>query len=94
MNVTSSILGSAYRSNAIPTFETELSLIKYFRYNKSLQPITRINIGFAKAFYGNDYGSIPSKSMVISIESGFKCKIKNYLYTSLYGGYILSLVTE
>lgn len=87
INITSSILGTAFRSNAIPTLETELSLIKYFRYRKSLQPITRLNFGFAKAFYGNDYSSIPSKSIVLSIETGLRYRLKNYLYASLYGGY-------
>lgn len=87
LNITSSYLGSAFRSNAIPTLETELSLIKYFRYSKSLQPITRLNFGFAKAFYGNDFSSIPSKSIVLSIETGLRYRLKNYLFASLYGGY-------
>lgn len=87
MNITSSILGSAFRSNAIPTLETELSLIKYFRYSKFLQPITRLNLGFAKAFYGSGFSSIPSTGMLCSIETGFQYKINSLLSSSLYGGY-------
>jgi hypothetical protein len=89
VNITTSYLGSAFRSNAIPTLETELSLIKYFRYTKSLQPITRLNIGFAKAFYGTGYGSIPSTGMLCSVETGFQYKINPIFSGSIYGGYNL-----
>lgn len=87
VNITSSCLGSAFRSNAIPTLETELSLIKYFRYTKSFQPITRMNIGFAKAFYGSGFSSIPSTGMLCSVETGFQYKINSLFSGSLYGGY-------
>jgi hypothetical protein len=89
LNITSSYLGSAFRSNAIPTLETELSFIKYFRYSKSLQPITRLNLGFAKAFYGTGFSSIPSTGMLCSIETGVQYNINKLFSGSLYGGYNL-----
>lgn len=88
-NITSSILGTAFRSNAIPTLETELSLIKYFRYSKSLQPITRLNLGFAKAFYGSGYNSVPSIGVLCSIETGFQYRINKKFTASLFGGFNL-----
>lgn len=89
INLASSSFGSAFRSNAIPTFETEIAIIKYFRYNKQLQPITRINIGFAKAFYGENFSNIPSSGMLCSIETGFQYRIIKKLTASLFGGYNL-----
>lgn len=89
LNITSSYLGSAFRSNAIPTLETELSIIKYFRYSKSFQPITRLNFGFSKAFYGEGFSNITSTGILCSIETGFQYRIIKQLTTSLFGGYNL-----
>lgn len=87
INITSSILGTAFRSNAIPTLETELSLIKYFRYRKSFQPITRLNLGYSKAFYGEGFSNITSNSILCSIEAGFKYIIISTVSANIYGGY-------
>jgi hypothetical protein len=87
VNLASSSLGSAIRSNAIPTLETELSIIKYFRYTKSFQPITRLNLGYSKAFYGEGFSNITSNSILCSIEAGFKYIIMSTVSANIYGGY-------
>ena len=89
VNLASSIFGSAFRSNAIPTLETELAIIKYFRYTKSFQPITRLNLGYSKAFYGEGFSNITSKGMLCSIETGFQYRIIKKLTANLFGGYNL-----
>lgn len=89
VNLATSSFGSAFRSNAIPTFETELSIIKYFRHTKSFQPITRLNLGYSKAFYGEGFSNITSSGMLCSIETGFQYRIAKKLTTSLFGGYNL-----
>ena len=89
VNLASSTFGSAFRSNAIPTLETELAIIKYFRYTKSFQPITRLNLGYSKAFYGEGFSNITSKGMLCSIETGFQYRIIKKLTASLFGGYNL-----
>lgn len=87
VNLASSSLGSAFRSNAIPTLETELAIIKYFRYTKSFQPITRLNLGYSKAFYGKGFSNITSNSILCSIEAGFKYTIIKTVSANIYGGY-------
>ena len=87
VNLASSSFGSAFRSNAIPTIETELAIIKYFRYTKSFQPITRLNLGYSKAFYGEGFSNITSNSILCSIEAGFKYIIMKTVSVNIYGGY-------
>ena len=76
-NLVSSRLGSAIGSNAIPTLETELSVIKYFRYNKLFQPLVRLNIGYAHANYGNAmFDNLPRNGALLSFETGLSYKLK------------------
>jgi hypothetical protein len=89
VNLASSSFGSAFRSNAIPTFETEIAIIKYFRDKKSFQPITRLNLGYSKAFYGEGFSNITSTGMLCSIETGFQYRIIKKLTANLFGGYNL-----
>ena len=86
LNIASSSLGSALIGNAIPTLETELSVIKYFRSSKALQPITRINFGFGRAFYGAEFKELTSSGLLCSIETGLQYKIASHYSASLFGG--------
>ena len=59
-----------------------------FRPLKPFNPLIKLNIGMANAQLGTSYASIPSRSMLLSIETGF-----NYLYRNnvvrFMGGYNL-----
>lgn len=70
-NFTTSVLGNGLRKNAIKTYELDLSAIKYFRPNKIVQPLARLNIGYMYAAYGKEFSnSIPNKSFFCSLEFG------------------------
>lgn len=70
-NFTTSVLGNGIRKNAIKTYELDLSAIKYFRPNKIVQPLARLNVGYMYAAYGKEFKeSIPNKSFLCSLEFG------------------------
>ncbi|MDP2387762.1 MAG: hypothetical protein Q8M29_15420 [Bacteroidota bacterium] len=70
-NFTTSVLGNGIRKNAIKTYELDLSAIKYFRPNKVVQPLARLNIGYMYAAYGKEFkGSIPNNAFLCSLEFG------------------------
>jgi hypothetical protein len=88
MNIVSSRFGSAFRSNAIPTLEVELSVIKYFRINKDFRPLLRLNFGYAHANYGSSiFNSIPSNSALVSIETGVSYSFFEKYRIIASGGY-------
>ncbi|MBI1835644.1 MAG: hypothetical protein HYR91_00110 [Flavobacteriia bacterium] len=87
-NLLSSRLGSAFMSNAIPTLTTELSVIKYFRIEKAVQPLLRLNLGYAHANYGSIiYKGIASNSALISIETGVGYKFPANFRCVASGGF-------
>lgn len=89
-NFISSKLGTALNSNAIPFYEIDISGIKYFRQNKSLKPLFRLNLGYAHANYGSDiFNDITDQSLLISIEAGAAYDFKFPLRIALSGGYNL-----
>ncbi len=70
-NFTTSVFGNGIRKNAIKTYELDLSAIKYFRPNKIVQPLARLNLGYMYAAYGKEFSNqIPNKSFLCSLEFG------------------------
>lgn len=67
----SSRLGSAFASEALPLFQTEFSVIKYFRQEKYFKPQLILNTGYARADFGSDiFNDIPDQAPLLSIEAG------------------------
>ena len=90
LNLVSSRLGSAISSNALPTLETELSILKYFRTNKAFQPLVQLNIGYAHANYGPLFASIPNNGALLSLEAGVSFSLpvlKKHIKLKATGGY-------
>jgi hypothetical protein len=90
-NMVSSRLGSAMIGNAVPTVEAELSVIKHFRHDKDLQPLLRLNFGYAAADYGSDeFNDLPQSAAILSLETGLSYRFpfaeKNMRLTAT-GGY-------
>lgn len=76
LNVTSSLLGSAFNNNGIPVLATELYARYPFRHEKKLQPFVMLNTGYAKANYGSDkYKNLTSSSFILSPEAGISYKL-------------------
>jgi hypothetical protein len=87
LNIVSSKLGTALINKAIPTLEIELSVIKYFRNEKKLNPFVRLNTGFAYADFGDSqFDVITNKSTLFSIETGIKIKTYKSLETLIGSG--------
>jgi hypothetical protein len=86
LNIATSNLGTAFNSNALSTWETEISGIYYFRSSKKLNPIARVNVGIASVLLDNVYSSIPSRSFIASLETGLKYSINSFSIR-LFGGY-------
>lgn len=87
-NLVSSRLGSAFRSAALPTLETEFSAIYYFRYTKSFQPLVRLNAGLAHVNYGSSlFNSLTQNAPLISLEVGVSYSLPTNLRMVLSGGY-------
>ena len=90
-NVASSLLGSGLGSNAVTATEVELSVARYYRVHKRLQPVFRLNVGFANAHYGDAiFDDLPQNDMLLSFEPGlcytFSQK-QNRMKLLLNGGY-------
>jgi len=90
-NFTTSILGTALFKNAIPTYNIELSALYFWRLDKQIQPLARINGGFAFADYGNAYSSLPSSMPIFSLETGISYQASEIWRLTLSGG--LNLIT-
>jgi hypothetical protein len=87
-NLISSKLGTALNSNAIPFYEADLAVIKYFRQSKSFKPQLRLNFGYAHANYGSEtFNSIPNHSFLLSFEAGAVYDFKFPIRIGLTGGY-------
>ena len=90
-NIATSLLGSGLGSNAVTATEVELSVARYYRVHKRLQPIFRLNVGFANAHYGDAmFDDLPQNDMLLSFEPGlcytFSQK-QNRMKLLLSGGY-------
>jgi hypothetical protein len=90
-NVATSLLGSGLGSNAVTATEVELSVARYYRVHKRLQPVFRLNVGFANAHYGDAmFDDLPQNDMLLSFEPGlcytFSQK-QNRMKLLLSGGY-------
>lgn len=90
-NFTTSILGTAFLKNAIPTYNIELSALYYWRMDKQIQPLARINGGLAFADYNNAYSSLPSFMPIFSLETGISYQASEIWRLTLSGG--LNLIT-
>lgn len=76
LNVYTSSAGSAFLSNAIPVHAFEVYGQKRFRGQKKLNPLVCINLGFAKAFYGNTiFDRLPQSAFLLAPEFGLGYKI-------------------
>jgi hypothetical protein len=84
-NFVSSLFGSAIGSNAIPYSDFNLSATKYFRNEKPLKPLVRLNLGFARAYLDEYYG-IPERSATVSVEGGIAYDFKKpFRITASFG---------
>lgn len=85
-----SSLGSAFRSNAIPVHAVELFAQRVFRPGRYLHPYAGLNIGYAYANFRNtEYGNIPNKTALVSIEGGIRYRFKCPLEACAGVGYNL-----
>jgi hypothetical protein len=76
LNMVSSLAGSAFLTNAIPTTQFELSVIKHFRHGRSFQPLIRLNTGFAHANYRDaQFDNLPQNGMLLSTEFGLSYRL-------------------
>lgn len=91
----SSLMGSAMTSNALSTYETELSVAKFYRTNKKVQPFLKLNFGAAFVSYGEDaelFSGLPTAMKLCSFEPGVSIEIpksNNHLMLQISGGYNL-----
>lgn len=68
-------LGSAISSNAIKQDQFLINTTYYFYKESSLQPITRLNIGYIKADFGSNlFNEIDNDMMLLSLEGGVSYK--------------------
>jgi len=90
-SIASSLLGSGLGSNAVTATEVEVSVARYYRIHKRLQPILRLNIGFANAQYGDAmFDDLPQNDMLLSFETGVAYSLpymQNKMKLLLSGGY-------
>lgn len=87
--ITSS-LGSAISGNAIPFWQSSVSVIKPFLQNKKIQPLVKFNLGFAMANYGSDtFKDLPNKSLIAALEVGLYCSLIPKVKVLASGGYNL-----
>lgn len=92
-SVGTSLLGTAISSNALSTLETELSVAKFFRINKMIQPFLKLNLGAAFVSYGEDselFSALPTSAKLLSFEPGVSFvlpKTNDKLMMQFSGGY-------
>jgi len=90
-NVATSLLGSGLASNAVTATEVEVSVSRFYRVHKRLQPMLRLNVGFANAHYGDAiFDDLPQNDMLLSFEPGIAYTFpqkQNRMKILLSGGY-------
>jgi len=90
-NVATSLLGSGIASNAVTATEVEVSVSRFYRVHKRLQPMLRLNVGFANAHYGDAiFDDLPQNDMLLSFEPGIAYTFpqkENRMKILLSGGY-------
>jgi len=90
-NVGSSLLGSGLGSNAVTATEVEVSVSRYYRVHKRLQPMLRLNVGYANAHYGDAiFDVLPQNDLLLSFETGVGYTLpfmQNKMKVLLSGGY-------
>jgi hypothetical protein len=90
-NVATSLLGSGLASNAVTATEVEVSVSRFYRVHKRLQPLVRLNAGFANAHYRDEiFDDLPQNDMLLSFESGIAYTFpqkQNRMKILLSGGY-------
>jgi len=90
-NVATSLLGSGLASNAVTATEVEVSVSCFYRVHKRLQPMLRLNVGFANAHYGDAiFDDLPQNDMLLSFEPGIAYTFpqkQNRMKILLSGGY-------
>ncbi len=78
-NLGSSVLGTAISSNALSTYELELSATKFYRMEKVLQPMLRFNAGFVNVDFGEYselFEDLPQWGIISSVETGVSICLK------------------
>jgi hypothetical protein len=91
VHLTSSYLGSATFSQALPLFMTELFANYRFRSGKALQPFAGILIGGAFTNYKDPvFKYLPQAQTLFAPELGIACNFKSPLQVSASFGYYLT----
>jgi hypothetical protein len=86
----SSRFGSAIGSNALKQDNFLFSGTWYFRPDRLIRPLGRINIGYFTADYEADiFDDLPNKSLLLSLEGGLGLSFRSPLRASLTLGYNL-----
>ena len=76
VSIVSSLAGSAFLSNALPTTQFEVSVIKHFRHGKVFQPLIRLNTGFAHAnFKDSEFDNLQHDAILLSTEFGLSYRM-------------------
>ena len=93
LNFGTTLLGSAFQSNALTTFETELTATKLYRVKKVVQPLLRINLGVVAVRFGEDaalFQDIPQWGIMSAVETGAQIdlsKVHPKLLAQITGGF-------
>lgn len=93
LNVGTTLLGSAFNSNALTTWETELTATKYYRMGKVVRPLIRLNVGVVAVHYGEYaelFQDLPHWGIMASGETGIDVNLKKLnprLSAQLCGGF-------
>lgn len=75
-SIVSSTIGSAFLSNAVPSTQFEVSVIKHFRHDRLFQPLIRLNTGLAHANYrSSEFDGLPRNGFLLSAEFGISYRI-------------------
>ncbi len=92
LNVGTTLLGSAFNSNALTTWETELVATKLYRINKVIRPLIRLNAGVVAVRFGEDadlFQDLPQWGIMSSVETGIDInlnKLTPHFTAQLVGG--------
>jgi len=92
LNVGTTLLGSAFNSNALTTWETELSITKLYRIKKIIRPLIRLNSGVVAVHFGEYaeyFQDLPQWGIMSSFETGLDVNLKKlnpHLSAQLIGG--------
>lgn len=76
LNIVSSHLGSAFFTNAVPSSQFELSVMKHFRHEKNFQPLVRLNTGMVHANYrSEEFNNLQQNGFLLSAELGLSYRL-------------------